>query len=36
MQGLSVRITARILGRGPLTVSRELARNSGPGSYRSV
>ncbi len=36
LQGSSIRAMARILGRSPATVSRELARNSSPAGYASV
>ncbi|WP_243751298.1 helix-turn-helix domain-containing protein [Paraburkholderia sp. BL10I2N1] len=36
LQGSSIRAMARILGRSPATVSRELARNSLPAGYASV
>jgi len=36
LQGSSMRAMARMLGRSPATVSRELARNCGPDSYASV
>jgi transposase, IS30 family len=35
-QGSSIRAMARMLGRSPATVSRELARNCGPDYYASV
>ncbi|MDH6147440.1 IS30 family transposase [Paraburkholderia sp. WSM4179] len=36
LQGSSIRAMARILGRSPATVSRELTRNSSPAGYASV
>src|SRR5471030_3333349 len=36
LQGLSMRAMARILGRSPGTISRELTRNSSPVGYASV
>ena len=36
LQGSSIRAMARILGRSPATVSRELTRNSCPAGYASV
>jgi IS30 family transposase len=36
LQGLSMRAMARILGRSPGTISRELMRNSSPIGYASV
>ena len=36
LQGSSIRAMARMLGRSPATVSRELARNCGPERYASV
>ncbi|MEM5346327.1 IS30 family transposase, partial [Paraburkholderia azotifigens] len=36
LQGSSIRAMARMLGRSPATVSRELARNCGPDRYASV
>ncbi|WP_246217567.1 IS30 family transposase [Paraburkholderia panacisoli] len=36
LQGSSMRAMARILGRSPATVSRELTRNSSPAGYVSV
>ena len=36
VNGASLRAMARRLGRAPSTVSRELARNGGAGSYRAV
>src|SRR5258708_26462159 len=36
LQGSSIRAMARILGRSPATVSRELMRNSSPVGYSSV
>ena len=36
LQDVSIRAMARILGRSPATVSRELTRNSSPAGYASV
>jgi IS30 family transposase len=36
LQGSSIRAMARILGRSPATVSRELRRNGSPAGYASV
>jgi IS30 family transposase len=36
LQDSSIRVMARMLGRSPATVSRELARNCGPDLYASV
>jgi IS30 family transposase len=36
LQGSSIRAMARILGRSPATISRELARNSSPVGYASM
>ncbi|SDJ21968.1 Helix-turn-helix domain-containing protein, partial [Paraburkholderia steynii] len=36
LQGSSIRAMARMLKRSPATVSRELARNSGPEHYASM
>src|SRR5690242_20981558 len=36
LQDVSIRAMARMLGRSPSTVSRELTRNSSPAGYASV